>query len=133
VTGAGFHLLTVGLVLTAVVQVVRGSEPETTVWGIIVSAVSIATMLILVHYKRKIGRLYGSDALLADANCTMTCIYLSVVLLVASLGYEATGIGMLDSAGALGISWFSWREGREAFEKARGKLTCSCQGACQEE
>jgi divalent metal cation (Fe/Co/Zn/Cd) transporter len=132
VTGAGFHLLTVGLVLTAAVQVVRGSEPETTVWGIVVSAVSIATMLILVHYKRKIGRLYGSDALLADANCTMTCIYLSVVLLAASLGYEATGIGMLDSAGALGISWFSWREGREAFEKARGKLTCSCQGACQE-
>ena len=131
VTGAGFYLLTAGLALTAATQLLRGSKPETTVWGIIVSAVSIVTMLILVHYKRKVGRLYGSDALLADANCTMTCVYLSVVLLVASLGYEATGIGMLDSAGALGISWLAWREGREAFEKARGNLTCSCQGSCQ--
>ncbi|HEY5999547.1 MAG TPA: cation transporter [bacterium] len=130
VTGAGFYLLTAGLVATATVQLARGSRPETTVWGIVISAVSIVSMLALVHYKRTIGRRYGSAALLADANCTLTCIYLSVVLLAASIGYEATGIGLLDSAGALGIAWFSWREGREAFGKAAGNFTCSCQGAC---
>jgi len=130
VTGTAFHLLTVGLVLTAVVQLVQGSEPETTLWGIVISVISIGTMLVLLHYKREVGRRFASAALLADANCTKACIYLSVVLLAASLGYEATGIGLLDSAGALGISWFSWREGREAFAKARGDLTCSCQGTC---
>jgi divalent metal cation (Fe/Co/Zn/Cd) transporter len=130
VTGAGFYLLTAGLVLTAIVQVLKESKPETTVWGIVISAVSIGTMGLLLRYKRKIGRRFDSAALLADANCTKTCIYLSVVLLAASLGYEATGFGLLDSAGALGISWISWREGREAFEKARGNLTCSCQGSC---
>jgi hypothetical protein len=132
VTGTGFYLLTAGLIATAAVQVARGSRPETTVWGIVISAISIASMLVLVHYKRKVARRYDSVALLADANCTLTCIYLSVVLLAASIGYEATGIGLLDSAGALGIAWFSWREGREAFEKARGNFTCSCQGACRE-
>jgi divalent metal cation (Fe/Co/Zn/Cd) transporter len=131
VTGAGFYLLTAGLVLTALVQASTGSKPETTFWGIVISAVSIGTMLVLLHYKRKIGKRFDSAALLADANCTKTCIYLSVVLLAASLGYEATGIGLLDTAGALGISWLSWREGREAFEKARGNLTCSCQKGCQ--
>jgi divalent metal cation (Fe/Co/Zn/Cd) transporter len=131
VTGAAFHLLTAGLVLTAIVQVAQGSKPETTLWGIVISSISIGTMLVLLHYKRKVGRRFDSAALLADANCTKACVYLSVVLLAASLGYEATGIGMLDSAGALGISWFSWREGREAFAKARGDLTCSCQGSCR--
>lgn len=131
VTGAGFYLLTAGLVLTAAVQVARGSRPETTFWGIVVSVVSIATMLLLVRAKRAVGRRHGSAALLADANCTMTCVRLSVVLLVASLSYEATGIAMLDSVGALGIAWLSWREGREAFGKAAGKpAACSCQGSC---
>jgi divalent metal cation (Fe/Co/Zn/Cd) transporter len=131
VTGWAFYLLAAALVLTAAAQVLTGSKPETTVWGVVVSLISIGTMLVLLHYKRQIGRRYDSAALLADANCTKTCIYLSVVLLVASLGYEATGVGLLDSAGALGISWLSWREGREAFEKARGNLACSCQGACR--
>ena len=130
VTGGAFYLLAAALVLTAAAQVLSGSKPETTVWGIVVSAVSIATMLVLLHYKRKVGRRFDSPALLADANCTKTCLYLSVVLLAASLGYEATGIGLLDAAGALGISWFSWREGREAFEKAKGHFTCGCQGVC---
>jgi divalent metal cation (Fe/Co/Zn/Cd) transporter len=58
-------------------------------------------------------------------------MYLSIVLLLASLGYEFTGIGSLDSIGALIIAWFSSKEGREAFQKAAGKMTCSCQGSCQ--
>jgi divalent metal cation (Fe/Co/Zn/Cd) transporter len=84
-----------------------------------------------MHYKIKIGRLFNSQALLADASCTKTCIYLSVVLLVASIGYEVTGIGLLDSIGALGIALFSYREGRESFEKAKGNLICSCQRNCR--
>jgi len=84
-------------------------------------------MWVLVHYKLKIGRQYNSQALIADANCTRACMYLSVVLLVSSIGYELTGIGMLDSLGAVGIAVLSFKEGREAFEKARGNLICSCQ------
>jgi len=36
-----------------------------------------------------------------------------------------SGIGGLDSLGAVAISVFAFREGREAFQKARGK-NCSC-------
>jgi len=57
-------------------------------------------------------------------------MYLSVILLVSSAGYELTGIGGLDAAGALAIAVVSFREGREAFEKAKGNLACSCQGTC---
>jgi divalent metal cation (Fe/Co/Zn/Cd) transporter len=58
-------------------------------------------------------------------------MYLSVVLLISSIGYELTGIGVLDALGAFGIAVLSFREGREAFEKAKGSLQCACQGNCE--
>jgi divalent metal cation (Fe/Co/Zn/Cd) transporter len=61
----------------------------------------------------------NSDAILEDANCTKACLYLSLILLLASVGFELTGIGGIDSIGAILIAIFSFKEGRESFEKAR--------------
>jgi divalent metal cation (Fe/Co/Zn/Cd) transporter len=125
VTGGAFYLLTGGLVLTAAWNLVAGRAPETTFWGIVVAAVSIVTMWLLIRLKMSVGRALGSAAIVADAACTRACLALSFVLLAASLGYEATGLRHIDTLGALAIAWFSWREGREAFTKARTG-TCSC-------
>ena len=86
-------------------------------------------MWALIYYKIRIGRQLNSHAILADAACTKVCIQLSLILLLASAGYELTGIGGIDSIGAAGIAWLSLREGREAFHKAAGKA-CGCQTAC---
>ena len=129
ITGTSFYLLTAGLLVTATISLYQGHKPETTFWGIVVALVSILSMWLLIHYKIKVGKGLNSQAILADAECTRVCIYLSVVLLLASVGYEFTGISAMDSVGALAIAWFSFKEGRESFEKARGELTCcSCGG-----
>ncbi len=130
VTGTAFYILTAGLIVTASINLYRGHKPETTLWGIIISLVSILSMWLLLHYKIKAGRQLNSQAILADANCTKACMYLSVVLFLSSLGYELTGIGGLDSIGAIAIAVLSFREGREAFQKAKGNLTCGCNSAC---
>ena len=52
----------------------------------------------------------------------MVCIYMSVVLLAASLIYQITGFGFIDSIGALGLIYFSIHEGKEAFEKSADML-----------
>ena len=129
VTGTAFYILTAGLIVTSLINFYTGYKPETTLWGIIVAAFSILTMWVLMHYKTKIGRRFNSRALLADAACTKTCLYLSIILLIASIGYEVTGIGSLDSLGAVGIAIFSFKEGREAFDKSKGK-SCSCETEC---
>lgn len=129
ITGTAFYILTAGLAVTAVLNFIVGHEPETTFWGIIISVISIFTMLILIHYKLKIGRALNSSAIIADANCTKACLYLSVVLLISSAGYEITGFGGLDSIGAVIIGYFAFKEGRESFEKAKGK-SCSCDETC---
>ena len=127
ITGSAFYLLTTGLIATAILNLWQGHAPETTFWGIVVSLISIVSMWLLIRAKVRVGTALHSDAILADAACTRTCLQLSLVLLVASAGYELTGIGLFDSLGSLLIAWLSWREGREAFGKAAGK-SCCCGG-----
>lgn len=129
ITGYSFYVLAVGLLVSGGYDAYTGHSPKTTVWGIIVSCVSIVSMWLLIHYKIKVGKALGSQAILADAACTRVCLYLSTVLLLSSAGYELTGVGWLDIAGAFGISWFSFREGREALGKARG-ISCGCGCGC---
>lgn len=129
ITGGAFYALTAGLVLTAVLSLVQQHRPETTLWGVVVSLVSMSFMWLLIHHKTRVGTALNSPAILADAACSKACLYLSVVLLIASAGYELTGIGSLDAIGALLIAWLTWKEGREAFGKARG-MDCSCSCGC---
>jgi len=120
ITGASFYLLAAGLGLTAIYNLFTVHKPGTTLPGLIISLISIASMWGLVLGKRAVGRARGSAPILADANCSMVCIYMSVVLLASSLIYQLTGFGFVDSLGALGLIYFSISEGREAFEKAAG-------------
>jgi divalent metal cation (Fe/Co/Zn/Cd) transporter len=118
VTGLSFYLLSAGLAVTAIYNIITGHQPTTTLPGVIISLISIAMMWILLAGKRKVGRALHSAPILADSNCTLVCIYMSLVLLAASLIYKLTGFGFIDSMGAFGLIYFSFREGRESFERA---------------
>jgi divalent metal cation (Fe/Co/Zn/Cd) transporter len=124
VTGASFYLLAAGLAATAIYNLFTAHKPTTTLPGLIISLLSIAVMWALVMSKREIGRVLDSAPILADANCTMVCIYMSIVLLASSLIYQFTGFGFVDSLGALGLIYFSVNEGKESFEKAAGLEDC---------
>ena len=125
ITGTSFYILAVGLLLTVAYNVYTGHKPETTFWGIVISSISILTMIFLTKSKLNIGRKLDSNAVITDANCTKTCVYLSVLLLTSSILYEIFKIGYIDSIGALGIAFYAFREGREAMEKSEGEV-CSC-------
>ncbi len=129
VTGGAFYFLTAGLTVSSLLALLERHSPESTVWGIVIAVISIAGMGLLIRAKTRVGTSLNSPAILADAACSRACLYLSVVLLAASAGYQLTGIGGLDALGALGIAWFAFREGREAFAKARG-LACGCGSCC---
>jgi divalent metal cation (Fe/Co/Zn/Cd) transporter len=132
ITGTGFYILTIGLAITAAFDLYRGHRPDTTFWGIVISIISIAAMWLLIRFKVKVGNQLNSEAILSDAACTRACLQLSVVLLVASIGYELTHIGGIDSLGTFVIAGLCFREGREALGKAKAKsFACACGGACQ--
>ena len=130
ITGTAFYLLSVGLLIGIVINLITRHKPETTLWGVVISLVSIAVMVWLMNAKKSIGKKLNSEPIIADANCTKICVYMSLVLLVSSLVYELTGFAYADTIGAAGLIYFSVSEGKEAFEKVKGK-ECTCGSRCE--
>jgi divalent metal cation (Fe/Co/Zn/Cd) transporter len=125
ITGTAFYLLSAGLLTGIILNIITKHKPETTFWGVVISVISIIVMIWLMKAKRSVGEKLNSQPIISDSNCTRICVYMSVVLLVSSLLYELTGFAYADVIGASGLIWFSFTEGKEAFEKAKGK-TCEC-------
>jgi divalent metal cation (Fe/Co/Zn/Cd) transporter len=125
ITGTAFYLLSAGLLAGIVTNIINNHKPETTFWGIVISLLSILVMVWLMSAKRKVGKELRSDPIISDSNCTKICVYMSLVLLASSLIYELTGFAYADMIGAAGLIYFSLKEGREAFDKAKGKK-CDC-------
>jgi divalent metal cation (Fe/Co/Zn/Cd) transporter len=118
ITGTAFYILTAGLLMGIVLNLMNQHKPETTFWGIIISVISIGVMTRLYIAKVHIGKQLNSQSILSDAECTKICIYMSIVLLVSSVIYQVTGFAYADVLGTAGLIWFSVSEGKEAFENA---------------
>ena len=126
ITGTAFYLLTAGLILGAGNNIYFGTKPDTTIIGLAISVLSILTMYFLYKAKLDVGQKLNSAPIISDANCTKTCFYLSFILLGSSLFYELFKIPYIDAIGSLGIAWYAFKEGKEAFEKANsGSLNCN--------
>ena len=126
ITGTSFYLLSAGLAIGIIINLIDNHKPETTLWGIIISIISIMVMVWLMTAKKSVGKKLDSEPIISDSNCTKVCIYMSIVLLASSLIYELTGFAYADAIGAAGLIYFSISEGKEAFEKAKGK-NCNCE------
>ncbi len=121
ITGLAFYLLSAGLFSGIILNLINHHKPETTLWGIIISSVSIISMTWLYRSKLNAGRKLKSQPVIYDANCTKICIYMSLVLLASSLIYELTGFAYADIIGTAGLIYFSASEGVEALNEAREK------------
>lgn len=126
ITGFSFYILVAGLIISSVYNIWTNHNPSTTFAGVIISILSILVMWILMRSKKKTGHKLGSKAILADAECTRVCIYMSVILLVSSGIYQLFHIPYIDSIGTLGLSYFAFKEGMECFEKAKSDEHSCC-------
>ena len=119
ITGWCFYSLAVLLAAGAVFNLLQGHKPESTLPGVIISLISIASMLGLIVAKKRLGMKLSCPPLIADANCNLVCVYMSLVLLVASGAFALFHLGWIDTAGTAGIIFFSVKEGRESLEKVK--------------
>jgi divalent metal cation (Fe/Co/Zn/Cd) transporter len=126
VTGFSFYTLVAGLIITSAYNIYTNHNPQTTIVGVIVSLISILVMWALAFAKTRVGKSLHSDAILADAECTKVCIYMSIILLASSGVYELFRLPYIDSIGTLGLSYFAFKEGKECFEKAKSDKICCC-------
>lgn len=127
ITGYGFYALSLSLAVGIILSVIQHHKPLHTFWGIIISSISIGVMYYVATSQIKTGKTLNSTPIVADAQCTMVCIYMSIVLLLSSFIYQFTGFAYADAIGGAGLIYFSVKEGKEALEKSEGKECCdSC-------
>lgn len=125
ITGYSFYALCVVLSIMCVQKIVTHENPTSTFWGIVISCISIFIMLITIYWKTSLGKKLNSSALIADANCAKVCVYMSFVLLTSSLLYHFFQLPYIDVVGTAGIIYFSFEEGKECFDKAKGINCCA--------
>ena len=120
--GISFLALAAYVGYEAATSLIRSEEPEASVTGIVLAALSLIVMPLLAHAKRRVARGMRSDALAADARQTDICANLSAILLVG-LGLNAwLGWWWADPVAGLAMAPLIAREG---FDALRGK-GCGC-------
>ena len=93
----------------------RITDTHESVWGILIGLVAKIGMPILAAYKLKVTARLNSRALRADAIESITCGYLSIVLIVGLAATRILGWWWLDSVAALALIPFLIKEARAAI------------------
>jgi divalent metal cation (Fe/Co/Zn/Cd) transporter len=95
---------------------------EFSVPGLIVAAVAMPIMYVLARRKLDVARQLGSRAMRADAIESITCGWLSLVVVVGLVANLLLAAWWIDAVTSLGIVWFVLKEAREAWS---GEDCCS--------
>jgi divalent metal cation (Fe/Co/Zn/Cd) transporter len=119
--GALLFALAVYVVASAGWKLWTHQGAEFSLPGVMVSVLAIPIMYFLSHRKLRLADTLGSRALRADAIESITCGWLSTVVVVALATQLVLGAWWIDAVASLGIVWFLIREGWEAW---RGEECC---------
>ena len=93
----------------------RITDTHESVWGILIGAAAKVGMPILAAYKLKVAVRLNSRALRADAVESITCGYLSIVLMIGLAATRLLDWWWLDSVAALALIPFIIKEARTAI------------------
>ena len=113
--GLTFLALAAYVVVQAVVTLVSGDRPASSVVGIVLAAASLVVMPLLAWAKLRTAAGLGSGALRAEARETLACAYLSLTLLLGLTLNAAAGWWWADPVAALLMVPWLLREGLEGL------------------
>ena len=127
VVGWALYALAAYILLNAAFSLLSRAHPDENWAGLALAIAAVLVMPILWRVKLRVARRIGSAALRADAACSVTCAYMSLVLLLGLALTRASGWWWADALASLGLLYFVIREGREALEEARGHACACCE------
>jgi divalent metal cation (Fe/Co/Zn/Cd) transporter len=122
IVGWCFAALALYIAYESGVALLARREPERSLAGILVAAVSVVAMPLLARAKRRAAAEIGSAALQADSRQTDFCAYLSAILLAGLLLNWVLGWWWADPAAGLVMAPIIGNEARDAL---RGRA-CGC-------
>ena len=101
---ASFAALAIYVGVESVRDLVLGDRPESSLVGIVMAALSLATMPLLARAKLRLAPIMGSRAVQAEANQTILCSLMSGALLVGLSANAAMGWWWADPLAGLFIA-----------------------------
>lgn len=115
IIAVSFFALAAFVTVDALRTLVGFAEPEHSLVGIVLAALSVAIMPAFSLFERRTGLELGSASAVSDSKQTLICSYLSGAVLIGLLLNSLLGWGWADSIAALVIAAFAIREGLEAW------------------
>ncbi len=113
--GVSFFLLAAYVIAESARDLLARSEAGESSIGIAIAVLSLLVMRFLVVSKRRTGNALHNHVVLADAQETALCTYLSVALLGGLALNALFGLWWADPIAALVIAGLAIKEGREAW------------------
>lgn len=115
--GISFLILGAYVAFEAIADLVNGERPDTSVVGLVLTALSLVVMPVLARRKRRVADALDSNAARADAAQTMACVWLSAVVLIGLALNAALDWWWADPVAALAVVVLLLNEGREALTR----------------
>jgi len=103
------------IMITAAWSLWTQRAQEFSMAGLLIALVAIPIMYFLAKRKVVIAEQIGSRALRADAVESITCGWLSLMVVLGLTAEYFIGVWWIDAVTSLGIVWFLVKEGREAW------------------
>lgn len=122
IIGGTFLALAVYVTYDGIKTLVKREEPDGSVVGVVLLAMSVIVMPLLARAKRRVAGGLGSSALTADATQTSLCAYLSVIALAGVALNTLLGWWWADPVAALAMVPIILKEGLEGL---RGETACT--------
>lgn len=117
-----FFLLAPYITFESVRALLEHQQPDHSLPGILLAALSLVVMPILGTLKQRLARQLGSSAAYGDGRQNILCAYLAGAVLVGLLGNAVLGLWWLDAVAGLFIAAVAVREG---WDTLQGK-SCGC-------
>ncbi len=119
-----FAILAAYVIFEALRDLAGGAEPEVSVPGIILAALSLVVMPFLARAKARLAPVLGSSAAVADAAQTNLCAMLSAVVLVGLGANWLFGWWWADPIAGLAIGVLAALEARRTWMAESLEDTC---------
>lgn len=119
-----FAVLALYVAFDAATDLVARAEPEVSIPGIVLAALSLAVMPALARAKRRVAPVLGSTAALADAKQTNLCAILSGVVLIGLAANAALGWWWADPTAGLVIAAIAGVEALRTWRAESLEDTC---------
>ena len=119
IIGISFYSIAIYIFVQVLYLLVNRSHPDVSVLGIIWTAITFTTMLILAKAKTRTGAQLHNPVLITEGKVTMIDAYLAASVMVGLLLNAAFHWWWADLASALIIVYYGLKEGRAALVEAK--------------